>query len=143
MQRYPDSPIVGVGGIVLKNDSLLLVKRGNPPNKGCWGVPGGCLELGETLKEGVAREIFEECGIEVEVGDLFDIFEVFQADVHGNTEFHYVLLDFLAKHVSGNLSTGGDAEDCRFIPLTTIWNYDLTPGVVELLRRMKKRGMIK
>ena len=142
MHRYPADPIVAVGGIVLKDDSLLLVKRGNPPNKGCWGVPGGCLELGETLEEGVVREVLEECGIHVKVGELLDYFEVFEKDDRGRVEFHYVILDFLAEHVSGTLKAGGDVTECRFIPLAEIWDYDLTPGVVELLKRMKKRGMI-
>ncbi|HHX95443.1 MAG TPA: NUDIX hydrolase [Clostridia bacterium] len=142
MRKYPSDPIIGVGGIVLKDGSLLLVKRGNPPNKGCWGVPGGCLELGETLEEGVAREVLEECGIKVKVGELFDFFEVFERDDQGRLKFHYVLLDFLAEHVSGTLKNGGDAEECRYIPLADIWNYKLTPGVVELLKRMEKRGML-
>jgi ADP-ribose pyrophosphatase YjhB (NUDIX family) len=142
MHRYPDSPIVGVGGIVLKDDCILLVRRGNPPSRGQWGVPGGCLELGETLREGVAREVREECGIEIKVGELFDTFEVMEKDHSGVMEFHYVLLDFLAEHVSGIPVTGDDADECGFIPLETIWDYDLTPGVVELLKRMKNRGML-
>lgn len=142
MERYPRTPIVGVGGIVLKDDSILLVKRGNPPSQGQWGVPGGCLELGETLKEGVAREVREECGIEIEVGQLFDIFEVIEKDEQGVFEFHYVLLDFLAEQVSGTPASGSDAAACRYIPFKDIWNYDLTPGVVELLKRMQHRGMI-
>ena len=142
MHRYPDTPIIGVGGIVLKGDSILLVKRGNPPGKGCWGVPGGCLELGETLKEGVAREVREECGIEVEVGDLFDVFEVFEEDDQGTMEFHYVILDFLARHSSGTPKSGDDADECRFIPFDIIWEQNLTPGVVELLKRMDKKGML-
>lgn len=142
MRRYPENPIIGVGGIVLKNESMLLVKRGNPPNRGQWGVPGGCLELGETLKEGVAREVREECGIEIQVGELFDIFEIIEKDARGVMEFHYVLLDFMAEHKSGIPASGDDADACSFIPLKSICNYDLTPGVVELLKRMEKRGML-
>ncbi len=141
MHRYPDSPVVGVGGIILKDDSILLVRRGNPPHKGFWGVPGGCLELGEPLREGVAREVREECGIEVEVGELFDVFETFQKDAKGRMEFHYVLVDFLANHVSGVPAAKSDADECRFIPLGDIREHDLTPGVVELLGRMKTRGL--
>ena len=141
MHRYPDSPVVGVGGIILKDDSILLVRRGNPPHKGFWGVPGGCLELGESLREGVAREVREECGIEVEVGELFDVFETFQRDAKGRMEFHYVLVDFLANHISGVPTAKSDADECRFIPLRDIQKHDLTPGVVELLGRMKTRGL--
>jgi len=142
MRRYPSQPVVGVGGIVIKDQSILLIRRGNPPSRGQWGVPGGCLELGETLEEGVAREVREECGIEIKVGDLFDVFEVVEKDDSGSVEFHYVLLDFMAEHVSGTPVTGSDADECRFIPFSDVWQYDLTPGVVELLKRMKKRGMI-
>jgi len=142
VHRYPKAPAVGIGGIVLKDESILLVKRGNPPNQGCWGVPGGCLELGETLREGVAREVREECGIEIEVGELFDVFETFQKDEEGRLEFHYVLLDFIARHISGDPVPGGDALECRFIPLANVREYDLTPGVRELLDRMESRGLL-
>lgn len=142
MRRYPEAPVVGVGGIVLKEGNILLVKRGNPPHKGFWGVPGGCLELGESLKEGVAREVREECGIEIEVGELFDVFETFQKDENGRMEFQYVLLDFLAVHKSGVPVARSDAQECRFIPLKDIWEYQLTPGVIELLERMKDKGMM-
>lgn len=142
MRRYPNHPVVGVGGIVIKDRSILLVRRGNPPSQGQWGVPGGCLELGEPIREGVAREVREECGIEIKVAELFDIFEVLEKDDMGIVEFHYVLLDFLAEHISGTPVTGSDADECRFIPFSDLGEYDLTPGVVELLQRMKKRGML-
>lgn len=142
MRRYPESPIVGVGGVVIKDGCILLVRRGNPPSRGQWGVPGGVLELGESLREGVAREVFEECGIEVKVGDLFEVFEVFQTDPWGDTEFHYVLLDYLAEYVSGELTAGDDADESRFISLDRVWQENLSPAVVDLLKEMEKRGML-
>ena len=141
MRRYPDNPIVGVGAIVIKGDSILLVRRGNPPNKGQWGVPGGCLELGETLREGLAREVREECGIEIKIGELFDIFEVFAKDDKGDIEFHYVLLDFFAEHISGDPVPGSDADECKFVPFDDVWDYNVTPCVAEAFRRMQKRGI--
>jgi len=139
-RRYPETPIIGVGGIVIKENCLLLVKRGTPPSKGCWGVPGGCLELGEDVKDGVVREVFEECGIEVRVGELFDFFQTIVYDESGSVEYHYVLMDFFAEHVSGEIAPGGDAADCSFIPLDVIYSYSLTPGVRELLKRLRDRG---
>jgi len=130
-------PVVGIGGVIIKDDSILLVKRGQPPSKGCWGVPGGCLELGEGLKEGVAREVLEECGIEVEVGDLFDVFETIVKDENGGVKFHYILIDFFAVHVGGELKPGGDVEDCKFIPFGEVWDYPLTPGVKKILKRLE------
>lgn len=141
MIRYPEHPAVGVGGIVLKEDSILLVRRGNPPSKGQWGVPGGVLELGESVKAGVAREVKEETGIEVEVGDLVEIFEVFQKDPWGATEFHYVLLDYLCYYVSGELQAGDDADECQFIPFDKLSQENLSPAVEELVECLKKRGI--
>ncbi|NLK01381.1 MAG: NUDIX hydrolase [Clostridia bacterium] len=137
---YPETPIVGVGGVVLKGDAILLVKRGQAPSKGFWGVPGGCLELGEGLKEGVAREILEECGIEVEVGDLFDVFENLVYDEKRKVQFHYIILDYYARHVSGELRAGSDADDCKYIPIKEAWDYPVTPGVREILKRLQLKG---
>ncbi|NLO89891.1 MAG: NUDIX hydrolase [Clostridia bacterium] len=144
MREYPKDPIVGVGGIIIKDQAILLVQRGQPPSKGLWGIPGGCLELGESLKEGVAREVMEECGIKVEVGELFDIFETLVRDDNGVIRFHYVLLDFFAYPVGDEEPRpGGDVMDCRYIPLDEVRNYPLTPGVKEVLGDPKRFEKIR
>ncbi|HBT20896.1 MAG TPA: NUDIX hydrolase [Peptococcaceae bacterium] len=144
MREYPKDPIVGVGGIILKDQAILLVKRGQPPSKGMWGIPGGCLELGESLKEGVAREVMEECGIRVEVGEIFDVFETVVRDDKGSIQFHYVLIDFFAYPIGNEeLHPGSDVMDCRYIPLNELQKYDLTPGVKKLLTDPKRFEKIR
>ena len=88
-REYPEHPIVGVAAVVLRAGQVLLVQRGREPAKGLWGLPGGMLELGETVAEGVRREVWEECGVEIEVGPLVGVFEPMQRDDAGRLRYHY------------------------------------------------------
>ena len=94
-REYPERPMVGVGGVVISNGRALLIRRGGPPLEGQWSIPGGMLEVGETLVEGVKRELSEETGIEVRVGDLIEAFEHVNLDADGKTKYHFVVLDYL------------------------------------------------
>jgi ADP-ribose pyrophosphatase YjhB (NUDIX family) len=94
---YPDRPIVGVGAVVVSDGRALVVRRATEPLKGQWSIPGGMLELGEKLREGIAREVLEETGLEVEVFDVLDVFDSIFPDLEGRTQYHYVLIDFLCR----------------------------------------------
>ena len=126
-------PVPAVGAIILRDNEILLIQRGANPGKGQWSVPGGSVELGETLKEGVARETLEETGLVVEVGDLSGVFDVIVRD--GNTiTFHYVLVDYFATVVSGVPSAATDAVDCKWVRLEDIGSYDITQTLLDCLR---------
>ena len=116
-REYPEHPIVGVAAVVLRDGHVLLVQRGREPAKGLWGLPGGMLELGETLAEGVRREVLEECGVEIEVGPLVGVFEPMQRDGDDRLRYHYVVLDYLARYVSGELQAADDADDAQWVAL--------------------------
>jgi ADP-ribose pyrophosphatase YjhB (NUDIX family) len=134
-REYPEHPIVGVAAVVLRDGHVLLVQRGREPAKGLWGLPGGMLELGETLAEGVRREVLEECGVEIEVGSLVGVFEPMQRDEAGRLRYHYVVLDYLARYVSGELRAADDAADARWVELDKL---DHLPMSVETKVMIKK-----
>lgn len=123
---YPERPLVGVGGIVTRGGEVLIVKRGSEPSYGKWAIPGGLVNLGETAAEACAREVEEETGIIVEVEKVVDVCDYIERDGEGRIRFHYVIIDFLAAPVGGNLRAGGDALDARFVKTNELENYDLT-----------------
>ena len=114
-REYPARPMVGVGAVVWDGSRVLLARRGKPPAKDSWSLPGGLIELGETVEEAVRREVREECGIEVAVADLLGVFEPLYREPDGRILYHYVVLDFLAHHLSGELRAGDDASDARWV----------------------------
>ena len=112
MQReYPQQPLVGVGAIIIEDDRVLLIKRGKPPLLGEWSIPGGMLELGETLRQGAEREALEETGLVVRATELLGVFDRIVRDDNKRTLYHYVLIDFLCTKISGNVQAAGDAAD--------------------------------
>ena len=115
MQReYPQQPLVGVGAIIVENGRVLLIKRGKAPLLGEWSIPGGMLELGETLRQGAEREALEETGLVVRAAELLGIFDRIVPDETKRTLYHYVLIDFLCERISGDVIAGGDASDARW-----------------------------
>ena len=114
-REYPSRPFCGVGVVVRRDDQVLLVQRGNPPRRGDWGIPGGVVELGETLREAARREVREECGIEIQVAELLDTFEVLQRDDAGRLQYHYVIIDFAAEYVGGDVHAASDVLDARWV----------------------------
>jgi ADP-ribose pyrophosphatase YjhB (NUDIX family) len=138
-REYPDHPIVGVAAIVLRSDQVLLVLRGREPARGLWGLPGGMLELGETAVAGVRREVLEECGVEVEIGPLVGVFEPMQRDDAGRLRYHYVVLDYLATYVSGELRAADDADDARWVELDKL---DHLPMLAETKAMIKKAAAL-
>ena len=135
-RRYPPAPLVGVAAAVF-NDAgeVLMVKRGRPPGKGSWGLPGGLLDLGETLKDGVAREIREECAIEIDVGEVVATFEPLVWDDKGQVEYHYVVIDFWATYLSGEAQAQDDADEVAWIAMDALGAYHLRAETNDVIHR--------
>jgi len=142
-REYPSFPKIGVGGLVVDKDRLLLIKRAFEPSSGLWSIPGGMLEVGEELEEAVAREIEEETGIKVEVKELLGVFNFVIRDKNGRVKYHYVLIDFLAKPVGGKLRPSRETLDVRWISLKDVEKYPLTRTTRRLISRAVERGLIK
>jgi len=143
-RRYPEHPLVGVGGVVFDpGGRVLLIRRGAEPMKGRWSIPGGMLDVGETLTEGVRREVLEETGLEVEVGPLVTTFDRILRDENGRVEYHYVLVDFLCEAPEGCVPVAAsDAVDARFVFPGDLADFQTTsslPRVIETALAMRER----
>lgn len=134
-REYPERPIVGVGGVVIADSRALLIKRGHPPLQGEWSIPGGTLELGETLLEGVERELLEETSVQVRVVDLIEVFERVFRDEAGRAQYHFVILDYLCEAVSGEARAGSDVTDVAWVSEADLDRYSLTPTATRVIRR--------
>ncbi len=132
---YPSRPVAGVGGIVLDGERVLLVRRGRPPQQGLWSIPGGAVELGESLADAVVREIREETGLEARPIELIEVFERILRDDSSRVEYHYVLMDYLCEITGGALQAGDDAADARWTPLDRLGELPLTPGAAEAIHK--------
>jgi 8-oxo-dGTP diphosphatase len=144
MQRtreFPEQPVVGVGGVVISDGRAVLIRRGSEPLKGQWSIPGGTLELGETIAEGVRRELAEETGLEVEVLDLIEVFERIWPDstpadaAAARPQYHFVILDYLCRPTGGELRAGSDVTDVALATEAELERYALTPTATRVLRR--------
>jgi 8-oxo-dGTP diphosphatase len=113
-REYPDNPLVGVGAVIVQNDRVLLIRRGTAPLLGEWSLPGGVLECGETLREAVVREAREETGLTVEPGEMLGVYERVIRSDDGRVRYHFVLIDYFCRPVSGDLQAGTDAADVRW-----------------------------
>jgi 8-oxo-dGTP diphosphatase len=138
-RNYPDQPIVGVGAIVFREDEVLLVRRGKEPAYGEWSLPGGAVELGETLVEALRRELREETGIEVEILGLSACLERIFPDEEGKISYHYVLLDFLCRYAGGEPRPGSDVLELRFTPLSFLEPFQLTSLARDVITRAQKQ----
>ena len=132
-REYPEQPIVGVGGIIFQDESVLLIKRGREPALGQWSIPGGVVDLGETLQAAVAREILEETHLEVEPLALVKVLDRIFRDKEGRVAYHYVLVDFLCRHKGGEVRPGSDALDARFVPVAELASLDVIPATREVI----------
>ncbi|MBZ5552862.1 MAG: NUDIX hydrolase [Acidobacteriia bacterium] len=131
---FPTRPIVGVGAVIVRGDSVLLVQRGTPPLVGEWSLPGGAVEIGETLQEAVKREIQEETNLEIRVGPLVELFERIQRD-GGRVAYHYVIADYLAWKIRGRLKASSDVRAARFVSRTELVPYHLTETAQRVIAR--------
>ena len=132
-RKYPLIPRVGVGIVIINDDKFVLVKRGQEPNKGIWTVPGGLVELGELLENTAQREIYEECGLCIEILQSIDYYEFIEKHESGKIKYHYIVLEFLAVYKSGILRANSDAEQARWFSrneLSTLNTSDKTISVI-------------
>ena len=134
-REYPDRPVVGVGGVIIHDGRTLLIRRGSPPMVGQWSIPGGMLEVGETLLDGVRRELREETAIEVRVLDLIEVFERIELDSAGKARYHYVILDYLCEVSAGEARAGSDVTDVVWASPAELGNYSLTPTATRVIMR--------
>lgn len=138
-REYPDRPFVGVGVIVLGADGVLLIRRGRPPRQGSWSLPGGAQKLGETVDDAARREVLEETGLKVAVLGLVDVVDSVRRDDAGRVQYHYTLVDVLARPLGGRLAAGGDAMDAKWIKRDALGDLDLwseTLRVIDLAVEM-------
>ncbi len=135
-RRYPDRPVVGVGAVVLAPDArVVLVRRAQPPREGEWSLPGGVLELGEALMDGIAREVREETGLDVDVGPLVDTFEHVSRDEDGRVQYHYVVIDYLCRVRGGAARASTDVSDVALADPRDLSSYALKPEAVAVIRK--------
>jgi 8-oxo-dGTP diphosphatase len=134
-REYPKAPIAAVGVVVLKGDRVLLVRRGKEPGRGRWGLPGGAVELGETVAQAAEREVDEECGIEVQVRDVIEVIDRIIADDDGQIRYHYILIDLLAEHRRGDPIASSDAMEVRWVVEKELDQWALSPATRRVIRK--------
>jgi ADP-ribose pyrophosphatase len=133
---YPGRPIVGVGVLIEEYGRYLLVKRAAEPDAGLWSIPGGLIEVGERAADAAAREALEETGLTVEILGRVDVVDRVVRDPDGNVRYHFVIIDFHARPLSGKMRAMDDALDAVWVTPEEFIDYELTPTLVELLKRM-------
>ena len=133
--RYPDYPRVAVGAVVFKDGCVLLVRRGKAPACGQWAIPGGSVQLGETLQAAAEREIREETGIRIVAGKPIYTFDVVDRDAENRIRYHYVIIDFEASYQGGALRSGDDALEARWVAAHELDGLTVSPPTRQLLRR--------
>ena len=141
-REYPDRPVVGIGGVVIENGQALLIKRGSEPLLGQWSIPGGTLELGESLQQGVARELLEETGLEVQVLDMIEVFDRIFLDPAASKskdksrpKYHYVIVDYLCERLAGEAQAGSDVTDIAYATEQELEKFQMTSTAMRVLRR--------
>jgi 8-oxo-dGTP diphosphatase len=140
-RRFPARPFVGVGALIFseRGDEILLVERGKPPLVGYWSLPGGIVEPGERLEDAIAREVLEETGLRVDVGDIATVFERIMPAGDGRCEYHYILIDFYCKMLGGTLAAGDDSKQARWRDLNELDSILLTEGTREVILACRTR----
>jgi 8-oxo-dGTP diphosphatase len=134
-RRYPARPIVGVGAVIVDAGNVVLIRQRYEPLKGCWSLPGGTLEVGETLECGAAREVLEETGLHVEVGPMVEVFDRIMLDEEQRVRYHFVLVDYLCRPVGGALQAGSDVDAAVMVAPASLGAYDLTEKASAVIAR--------
>jgi 8-oxo-dGTP diphosphatase len=140
---YPDRPIVGVGAVIIRDGRALIVRRATEPLKGQWSIPGGMLELGEKLREGVAREVKEETGLDIDVGEVLDVFDSIFPDADGRPQYHYVLIDFLCRPVGGELLASSDVDAAKWVTSRELDDLQMKPVTIAVIRKALEKSKVE
>jgi 8-oxo-dGTP diphosphatase len=134
-RRYPKRPMVGVGALIYKRDRILMAQRGKEPLKGWWSLPGGALELGELLADGIRREVLEETGLKIRLLGVLEIFERIMRDAEGKPEYHYVLIDYIARETGGELRPGDDVCAVEWVRRQDLPKLQITEGTLGVIEK--------
>src|SRR5262245_24567158 len=132
---FPERPIIGVGAVILDRGRVLLVRRAHEPLKGEWSLPGGAVELGETLAEALVREVREETGLEIRVGPVVEVLDRVHRAADGRIEYHFVLVDYLCAPSGGRLTPSSDAADACWADVDDLIAYRLAPPAAEVIAK--------
>ncbi len=135
-REYPAHPIPGVAAIIVKKGKVLLTMRGNEPSKGKWGIPGGVVELGETMEEAVVREVREETGVDCRPVKRLTVFDSIRKDPDGRVHWHYILHEFLCEYIGGELLAGDDAGEAKWVPLNDLASVDIMDSTKKFLEKV-------
>jgi 8-oxo-dGTP diphosphatase len=140
LRSYPERPIVAVGAVIFDGDRVLLVQRGQEPLKGDWSLPGGAVEIGETLEAALTREVREETALDIVVGPVVEVLDSIRHDAGGRAEYHYVIIDYACR-VRGGAPTeaarGTDAADVRWVPIADLDRYRMTPAALAVIEKAR------
>ncbi|MFO8032039.1 MAG: NUDIX hydrolase [Desulfohalobiaceae bacterium] len=135
-RKYPQFPVLGIGALVLHQGQVLLVRRGTQPALGEWSIPGGMVELGESLQQAAEREILEETGVRIKAGEPAYVFDWIQRDQPGEVLYHYVIVDLWAEYLQGSPVAGDDAQEAGWVALSQLQGLDLNQSTRFLLQRL-------
>lgn len=133
MTGRPAHPSIGVGAVLIHEGRVLLIRRGKEPLRGRWVVPGGTVELGETLEQALVREVLEETGLRVKPREIVAVFDRIHRDAD-RVDYHYVIVDYLCDYVSGEARAASDAEDVALVAPEDLPAYDLPEKALEVVR---------
>jgi mutator protein MutT len=139
-KEYPAAPVVGVGGVVVRDGHALIVRRAHEPRRGEWSIPGGVVELGERLTDAVRRELREETGLDVEVGPVVEMFDRIHPDAGGRVRYHFVIVDFLCAAPAGVAVAGTDAEAVAWVTADQLDAYGVNPHAAAVIRKALAHG---
>ncbi|MCQ5340710.1 MAG: NUDIX hydrolase [Candidatus Methanomethylicia archaeon] len=138
MREYHDHPLIGAGILAIENGKVLLIKRGNEPNKGLWSIPGGLVKLGESPEEAAIREFKEETGLNAIIEKLLGIFNIVIKDNEGKIKYHYIVVDYLGKVIGGELKPGSDVLDAKWFDINELKNIQTSSTVIKAIEKIEK-----
>ena len=137
-REYPAQPLVGLGAVVWKDGRVLMVQRGKPPRAGIWSLPGGAQMLGETVTQGIRREIAEETGVEIELLGLLEVIDSVQHDAAGRILYHYTIIDYVARWAGGEAVAGDDAAAVAWVDPADLHRLDLWDETVRVVEKSRR-----